>query len=51
MRFLLVIWLAIEILQLVLIGMLVMGYRNLQRRLDEGKYRFSTHPPASVTEE
>jgi hypothetical protein len=50
-RFLLVIWLVIEVLQLVLIGMLVMGYRNLQRRLDEGNYRFSTHPPPSVTEE
>jgi hypothetical protein len=50
-RFLLVIWLMVEILQLVLIGMLVMGYRSLQRRLDEGNYRFSTHPPPSVTEE
>lgn len=51
MRFLLVIWLMVEILQLVLIGMLVMGYRSLQRRLDEGNYRFSTNPPPSVTED
>jgi hypothetical protein len=45
------IWLVIEVLQLVLIGMLLVGYRNLQRRMDEGRYRFNTHPPRSVTEE
>jgi hypothetical protein len=41
----------IELLQLALIGMLVVGYRNLQRRMDEGAYRFNTHPPPSVTDE
>jgi hypothetical protein len=41
----------IEVLQLVLIGMLIVGYRNLQRRMDEGKYRFRTNPPPSVTDE
>ena len=51
MRFLFVVWLVIEVLQLVLIGMLVVGYRNLQRRMDEGAYRFNTHPPPSVTDE
>jgi hypothetical protein len=51
MRFLFLVWLVIEILQLVLIGMLVVGYRNLQRRMDEGRYRFDTHPPPSVTED
>ena len=51
MRFLFLFWLVIEVLQLVLIGMLLVGYRNLQRRIDEGAYRFSTHPPPSVTEE
>jgi hypothetical protein len=45
------VWLVIEILQLVLIGWLLVGYRNLQRRLDEVRYRFDTHPPPSVTEE
>ncbi len=50
MRFLLFIWLAIEVLQLVLIGMLIVGYRNLQRRLDGGR-NFATNPPRSVTEE
>lgn len=51
MRILFLVWLVIEVLQLVLIGMLVVGYRNLQRRMDEGAYRFSTHPPLSVTDE
>ena len=51
MRFLVLIWLVIEVLQLVLIGMLVVGYRKLQRRMDEGAYRFDTHPPPSVTRE
>jgi hypothetical protein len=41
----------IEVLQLVLIGMLVVGYRNLQRRIEGGGYRFSTNPPPSVTDE
>ena len=50
MRFVLLIWLAIEVLQLVLIGMLIVGYRNLQRRLDAG-HSFATNPPRSVTEE
>ena len=50
MRFLFLFWLVIEILQLVVLGMLVVGYRNLQRRVD-GDYRFSTNPPRSVTEE
>jgi hypothetical protein len=50
-RFLFLIWLVVEALQLVLIGMLVVGYRKLQRRMDEGAYRFRTHPPPSVTDE
>jgi len=49
-RFLFLVWLVIEVLQLVLIGMLVVGYRDLHRRMDGG-YRFSTHPPPSVTDE
>ena len=51
MRFLILAWLVIEVLQIVLIAMLLVGYRNLQRRMDEGAYRFRTHPPPSVTEE
>lgn len=50
MRYMFLIWGVIEILQLILIGMLIVGYRNLQRRLD-ANYRFSTQPPRSVTEE
>ena len=50
-RFLFLFWLVIEVLQLVLIAMLLVGYRNLQRRIDGGTYRFRTHPPPSVTEE
>jgi len=50
MRFILMFWLLIEVLQMVVIGMLVVGYRNLQRRLD-GDYNFRSNPPRSVTEE
>ncbi len=50
MRVLFLVLLVIEVFQLVVIGMLVAGYRNLQRRMD-GDYRFSTHPPPSVTDE
>ncbi|MDQ3666695.1 MAG: hypothetical protein M3410_08980 [Acidobacteriota bacterium] len=51
MRFLLLVWLVVEVLQLVLIGLLMVGYRNLQRRVDGSGYRFRTHPPPSVTDE
>lgn len=50
MRFLFLIWMVVEVLQLAVIGMLLVGYRNLQRRMD-GDYRFRTHPPRSVTDE
>ncbi|MBA3515047.1 MAG: hypothetical protein H0T77_11810 [Pyrinomonadaceae bacterium] len=51
MRFLFLVWLVTEVLQLVLIGMLMVGHRTLQRRMDGGSYRFGTHPPPSVTDE
>ena len=50
MRLLLMIWAVVEVLQVVLIGMLWTGYRKLQRQVD-GDYRFSTHPPPSVTDD
>ena len=50
MRFLVLIWFAVEIVQIAVIAMLVVGYRNLQRRV-EGDHRFQTHPPRSVTED
>jgi hypothetical protein len=50
MRFLVLIWFAVEVVQIVVIGMLVVGYRNLQRKV-EGDHRFVTSPPRSVTED
>ena len=50
MRFLVFVWVAVEILQIVVIGILVAGYRNLQRRVD-GDLRFERRPPRSVTED
>ena len=50
MRSIVFFWVAVEIVQLAVIGALVVGYRNLERRLREG-YRFEERPPRSVTEE
>ena len=50
MRFLVFVWVAVELLQLAVIAALVVGYRNLERRLREG-YRFEEGAPRSVTEE
>jgi hypothetical protein len=50
MRFLVFVWVAVELLQLAVIAALVVGYRNLERRLREG-YRFEGGAPPSVTEE
>ena len=50
MRFLILLWAAVEVLQIAVIAGLVIGYRNLQRRLD-GRRDFATNPPPSVTEE
>ncbi len=50
MRFLVLFWVAVEILQIVVIGILVVGYRNLQRKV-EGDFRFENRPPRSVTED
>ena len=50
MRILVLVWAAVEVLQIVVIGVLVVGYRNLQRRLDGGDH-FAVSPPRSVTEE
>jgi hypothetical protein len=49
MRFLVFFWVAVELLQIVVIGLLIVGYRNLQRRLDQGAL-FEQNPPPSVTE-
>ena len=50
MKFFLFFWVAVEILQVAVIGMLVIGHRRLQRRLDED-FRFTQRPPRSVTDQ
>ena len=52
MRFLVMIWAGVEVLQLFVIGLLLVNQRKLQRRLEEGHY-FSTRRPAppSITED
>ncbi len=50
MRFFVFVWVAVELLQVAVIAALVVGQRNLERRLRE-HYRFEERPPRSVTEE
>lgn len=50
MRFLVFVFAAVELLQLAVIAALVVGYRNLERRLRES-HRFEEGPPRSITEE
>ena len=50
MRFLVMLWAGVEVLQLFIIGMLLVNQRKLQRRLEEGQY-FSQRAPRSITEE
>ena len=50
MRFLIMLWAGVEVLQLFVIGLLVVNQRKLQRRLEEGQY-FAARPPRSITEE
>jgi len=45
-----VLWVAVEVLQIGVIGLLIVGYRKLQRQLDE-TYRFSQKPPRSITDQ
>jgi len=50
MRIFILLWAAVEVLQIVVIGVLLVGYRKMQRRLDGGEH-FAVSPPRSVTEE
>ena len=50
MRSLVFVFAAVELLQVAVIVMLAVGYRNLDRRLRDA-YRFDERPPRSVTEE
>jgi hypothetical protein len=44
-------WAGAEVLQILVIAMLLVNQRKLQRRLEEGHY-FSTRPaPPSITED
>lgn len=49
MRFFVFLWVAVEILQVVVIGVLAVGYRNLQRKIEEGRRFEHGPPPPSVT--
>ncbi len=50
MRFLVFVWVAVEILQVAVIAMLVAGHRSLEKQLRQLR-RFEQSPPRSVTEE
>ena len=50
MRIIILLWAAVEVLQIVVIGVLLVGYRKMQRRLDGGDH-FASRPPRSITEE
>ncbi len=50
MRFLVFVFVAVELLQVAVLAFLVVSYRNLQRRV-EGDFRFAERPPRSVTED
>jgi hypothetical protein len=50
MRFVVFVWVVVELLQIAVIAMLVVGYRNLERRLKQVD-DFESRPPHSVTEE
>ena len=53
MRFFVMLWACVEVLQLFVIGLLLVNQRKLQRRLAEGQYFAATaqRPPRSITEE
>ncbi len=51
MRFFVMLWACVEVLQLFVIGMLLVNQRKLQRRLEEGQYFAAQRPPRSITEE
>ena len=52
MRFLVMLWAGVEVLQIFVIGMLLVNQRKLQRRLEEGLYFSNERPaPRSITED
>ena len=50
MRLLILFWVAVELLQVAVIAVLAVGYRNLQRKVEEGRRFEHGPPPPSVTE-
>jgi hypothetical protein len=51
MRFFVMLWACVEVLQLFVIGLLLVNQRKLQRRLAEEQYFATQRPPRSITEE
>ncbi len=50
MRFLVFLWVAVEVLQVAVIALLAFGYRDLRRQLRQTR-SFEQVPPRSVTED
>ena len=50
MRFLILFWAVVELLQIGVIAALAVGYRNLRRRVQDN-YSFTERPPRSVTDD
>lgn len=50
MRFLVFLWVVLEVLQVAVIAALAVGYRNLQRRVNEN-YSFTERQPRSITDD
>jgi hypothetical protein len=50
MKFLVILWAGVEVLQIFVIGVLLVNQRKLQRQLEEGLY-FSQRTPRSITED
>lgn len=50
MRFLVFLWVVLEVLQVAVIAALAVGYRSLQRRVNEN-YSFTERVPPSITDD
>ena len=50
MRFFVFLWVVLEVVQVGVIAALAVGYRNLQRRVNEN-YSFTERAPRSITDD
>lgn len=50
MRFLVFLWVVFELVQIGVIAALAVGYRNLQRRVNDN-YSFAERAPRSITDD